>query len=49
MHTPYAGMPRTLGAFKAEGLSIIREYFDSSDAGEVGRRCVYVCAHVCVC
>ncbi|KAF5834130.1 armadillo-type protein [Dunaliella salina] len=31
-------MPRTVGAFKAEGISIIREYFDSSDVGEVGRR-----------
>jgi len=32
------GMPRTVGAFKAEGISIIREFFDSSDVGEVGRR-----------
>jgi len=37
-HAPYAGMPRTLGAFKAEGIAIIREFFASSDFGEVVRR-----------
>jgi len=38
----WAGMPRTIGAFKAEGISIIREYFDSSDVAEVARRWVGV-------